>query len=292
VRIYTYGTTGVKGSTGFDPFILGHLKRKHKMRTSLLSKDMSVRRLEEEIDSPAFSYAQLEALLTGDDRIMELCKMETEQQVKMQLWRAAEQDVYRMKHERYDGQGIPSLESSIRQLNNRLQYLAPDMERALQHIEQGLTAENFLVTIQDQELTNPLDAAKAFAELGSQLLASNHFDQWVSIGAYGGFDICVAASQGRQVFMELRGEVDNWRVRFTQNPYTFANDRRLQAAYDGILDKQHELQRDIEQNTQKLAGIRQNLETQEAQMIVMRTDVQALELGIANLREELGYTAP
>ena len=292
MRIYTYGTTGVKGSTGFDPFILGHLKRKHKMRTSLLSKDMTMRRLEEETDSPAFSYAQLEALLTGDDRIMELCKLETDLTVKWQLWRAAEQDVYRMKHERYDGQGIPSLEAKIKQLKERLQYLAPDTERALQHIEQGLTAENFLVTIQDQKVTNPLDAAKAFAELGSQLLASNHFDQWVSIGAYGGFDICVAASQGRQVFMELRGEVDNWRVRFTQNPYTFANDRRLQAAYDGILDKQHELQRDIEQNTQKLAGIRQNLETQEAQMIVMRTDVQALELGIANLREELGYTAP
>jgi hypothetical protein len=101
VRIYTYGTTGVKGSTGFDPFILGHLKRKHKMRTSLLSKDMTVRRLEEETESPAFSYAQLEALLTGDDRIMELCKFETDLEVKRQLLRAAEQDVYRMKNDRW-----------------------------------------------------------------------------------------------------------------------------------------------------------------------------------------------
>jgi len=288
VRIYTYGTTGVKGSTGFDPFILGHLKRKHKMRTSLLSKDMTVRRLEEETESPAFSYAQLEALLTGDDRIMELCKFETDLEVKRQLLRAAEQDVHRMKNDRWGGQGTPWLEAEIEHLNRRLQYLTPDTELALQHIEQGLTAENFLVTIQDQELTNPLDAAKAFAELGAQMLAENYLNQWVGIGTYGGFDICISASDGRQIFMELRGEVENWRVRFTQNPYTFANDRRLQAAYDGILDKRHEIQRDIERNTQKLAGMRQNLEMQEAQMISLRVEVQALELGIAQLRKELG----
>jgi chromosome segregation ATPase len=114
----------------------------------------------------------------------------------------------------------------------------------------------------------------------------------VNIGSYGGFDICLSASQGRQVFMELRGEVHDWRVRFTQNPYTFANDRRLQAGYDGILDKRHELQRDIERNTQKLAGMRQSLETQEAQMVTMRQEVQALELGIASLRQALGCTVP
>jgi hypothetical protein len=167
--------------------------------------------------------------------------------------------------------------------------VAPDTELALQHIEQGLTAEDFVVTIQDQELTNPLDAAKAFAELGAQMLASNYFDQWVNIGSYGGFDIVLSATPGRQVFMELRGEVRYWRVRFTQNPYTFANDRRLQAAYDGILDKRHELQQDIERNTQKLAGMTQRLQEQEAQTITIRLEIQALELGVSSLQQALGY---
>jgi hypothetical protein len=148
------------------------------------------------------------------------------------------------------------------------------------------------VTIQDQALTDPLDAAKAFAELGSQMLDENYLNQWVNIGAYGGFDICVAATDGRQILMELRGEVETWRVRFTQNPYTFANDRRLQIAYEGIFDQQHEIQRDIERNTQRLAGMRQSLETQEAQMITMRQEIQALELGIANLQHALGCTSP
>lgn len=289
VRFYTYGTAGVNGSTGFDPFILGHLKRKDKMRTSVLSKDMTTRQLHEESDQVAFSYAQLQALLTGDERLMRLVKLETDLELKLQLVRANEIDINRMQRGSDDYfRGIPYHDRCIETAQSKLKRLAPDLDRVTHHIAQGLTADGFTVEIQGNEFTSSLEAAKAFAELAAQLLESKRFEQWLEIGTFGGFELHMRATEGRRVLMRIQG-IDWYPVNFTQNPYTFGNEHRLEFSYEQILEEQRKSEQAIVRHTEQRTALIEQLQQQEEQLIPLRLEAQAIELEMLDLRKALGF---
>jgi N12 class adenine-specific DNA methylase/SAM-dependent methyltransferase len=112
VQVYRYVT-----ESSFDTYLWQTVERKAKFINQLMRGRLDVREIEDIGDS-ALSYAEVKALASGDPRIMELAKAETDTTKLERLeraWAAAQR----------------SLAATIREAGPRLERLATDSEQLL-----------------------------------------------------------------------------------------------------------------------------------------------------------------
>ncbi len=112
VQVYRYVT-----ESSFDTYLWQTVERKAKFINQLMRGRLDVREIEDIGDS-ALSYAEVKALASGDPRIMELAKAETDATKLERLeraWAAAQR----------------SLAATIREAGPRLERLATDREQLL-----------------------------------------------------------------------------------------------------------------------------------------------------------------
>lgn len=144
VQVYRYVT-----ESSFDTYLWQTVERKAKFINQLMRGRLDVREIEDIGDS-ALSYAEVKALASGDPRIMELAKAETEATKLERLeraWSAAQR----------------SLAATIREAGPRLERLATDREQLLAAIpvRRDTDGDAFSIRINGAAYTKRADAAPA-----------------------------------------------------------------------------------------------------------------------------------
>lgn len=144
VRVYRYVT-----ESSFDTYLWQTVERKAKFINQLMRGRLDVREIEDIGDS-ALSYAEVKALASGDPRIMELAKAETEATKLERLeraWAAAQR----------------SLAATIREAKPRLERLATDREQliAAMPLRRDTDGDAFSMRINGAAYDKRADAAPA-----------------------------------------------------------------------------------------------------------------------------------
>ncbi|GAW47930.1 MULTISPECIES: SNF2-related protein [unclassified Nocardioides] len=142
VRVYRYVT-----ESSFDTYLWQTVERKAKFINQLMRGRLDVREIEDIGDS-ALSYAEVKALASGDSRIMELAKAETNATKLERLeraWSAAQR----------------SLAATIREAGPRLERLALDRKQLLaaMPVRCATDADAFSMRINGVTVTKRPDAA-------------------------------------------------------------------------------------------------------------------------------------
>jgi hypothetical protein len=144
VQVYRYVT-----EASFDTYLWQTVERKAKFINQLMRGRLDVREIEDIGDS-ALSYAEVKALASGDPRIMDLAKAETETTKLERLeraWSAAQR----------------SLAATIRDAGSRLERLAADREQLLaaMPLRHDTEGDAFSMTIRGAAYGKRADAAPA-----------------------------------------------------------------------------------------------------------------------------------
>jgi len=144
VRVYRYVT-----ESSFDTYLWQTVERKAKFINQLMRGRLDVREIEDIGDS-ALSYAEVKALASGDPRIMELAKAETEATKLERLeraWSSAQR----------------SLAATIREAGPRLERLATDRQQLVAAIplRRDTDGDAFSIRINGTAYGKRADAAPA-----------------------------------------------------------------------------------------------------------------------------------
>lgn len=174
VRVYRYVT-----ESSFDTYLWQTVERKAKFINQLMRGRLDVREIEDIGDS-ALSYAEVKALASGDPRIMELAKAETDATKLERLeraWAAAQR----------------SLAATIREAEPRLERLATDRGQliAAMPLRRDTDGDAFSMRINGAAYDKRADAAPA---LQRALLAVQPYqNDPQSLGDVGGLHLQVSA---------------------------------------------------------------------------------------------------
>jgi N12 class adenine-specific DNA methylase/SAM-dependent methyltransferase len=174
VRVYRYVT-----ESSFDTYLWQTVERKAKFINQLMRGRLDVREIEDIGDS-ALSYAEVKALASGDPRIMELAKAETDATKLERLeraWAAAQR----------------SLAATIREAEPRLERLATDREQliAAMPLRRDTDGDAFSMRINGAAYDKRADAALA---LQRALLAVQPYQRDPQpLGDIGGLHLQVSA---------------------------------------------------------------------------------------------------
>ncbi|WP_162529925.1 helicase-related protein [Nocardioides caldifontis] len=174
VRVYRYVT-----ESSFDTYLWQTVGRKAKFINQLMRGRLDVREIEDIGDS-ALSYAEVKALASGDPRIMELAKAETDATKLERLeraWAAAQR----------------SLAATIREAKPRLERLATDREQliAALPLRRDTDGDAFSMRINGAAYDKRADAAP---ELQRALLAVQPYQRDPQpLGDVGGLHLQVSA---------------------------------------------------------------------------------------------------
>lgn len=174
VRVYRYVT-----ESSFDTYLWQTVERKAKFINQLMRGRLDVREIEDIGDS-ALSYAEVKALASGDPRIMELAKAETDATKLERLeraWAAAQR----------------SLAATIREAKPRLERLATDREQliAAMPLRRDTDGDAFSMRINGAAYGKRADAAPA---LQRALLAVQPYQRDPQpLGDVGGLHLQVSA---------------------------------------------------------------------------------------------------
>lgn len=174
VQVYRYVT-----ESSFDTYLWQTVERKAKFINQLMRGRLDVREIEDIGDS-ALSYAEVKALASGDPRIMELAKAETDATKLERLeraWSSAQR----------------SLAATIREAGPRLERLAADREQLLAAIplRRDTDGDAFSMRIDGAAYGKRADAAPA---LQRALLAVEPYQRDpMPLGDVGGLHLQVSA---------------------------------------------------------------------------------------------------
>ncbi|WP_232211570.1 SNF2-related protein [Nocardioides sp. CF8] len=174
VQVYRYVT-----ESSFDTYLWQTVERKAKFINQLMRGRLDVREIEDIGDS-ALSYAEVKALASGDPRIMEFAKAETDATKLERLeraWSAAQR----------------SLAATIREAGPRLERLARDRQQLLvaMPLRRGTDGDSFSIRINGPAYGRRADAAPA---LQRALLAVQPYQRdAIALGDVGGLHLQVSA---------------------------------------------------------------------------------------------------
>lgn len=174
VQVYRYVT-----ESSFDTYLWQTVERKAKFINQLMRGRLDVREIEDIGDS-ALSYAEVKALASGDPRIMELAKAETDATKLERLeraWSSAQR----------------SLGATIREAGPRLERLATDREQLLaaMPLRHDTDGDAFSMRINGNACGKRADAAPV---LQRALLAAEPYQREPqSLGDVGGLHLQVSA---------------------------------------------------------------------------------------------------
>ena len=174
VQVYRYVT-----ESSFDTYLWQTVERKAKFINQLMRGRLDVREIEDIGDS-ALSYAEVKALASGDPRIMELAKAETDATKLERLeraWASAQR----------------SLAATIREAGPRLERLATDRQQLLAAIplRRDTDGDAFWMRINGAAFSKRADAAPA---LQRALLAVQPYQRDPHpLGEVGGLHLHVSA---------------------------------------------------------------------------------------------------
>ena len=170
VEIYRYVTEG-----SFDAYSYQLIQTKATFINQIMANSNGSGRTAEDLDRDTLTYAEVKALASGNPLILDKFRIENELK---QLY---------LSKSRYDKSHI-ELESKFnrelpRQLKYQKQYL-DSLEKDIQNVE-DLSADNFHITLRDENFTSRKDASTRFYQSLSILRTSEE----TKLGQISGFDI-------------------------------------------------------------------------------------------------------
>ena len=198
VEIYRYVTKGT-----FDAYSYQTLEKKQRFIAQIMtSKDPStMMRKCEDVDQQAFSYAEVKALCTGDERVKELLMLDNEVKELSALVVDHSNTVYEMEDK------VAKFPQAEQRLLTALDHLKTDRQHLRKlPIDPETKMPVFKITIGDTVYTDRKEAAKAFEETALKLCTKP--DTPVKIGEFQGFPLSVMINsnwKGGGMTAELRG---------------------------------------------------------------------------------------
>lgn len=292
VTIYRYITEGINGNLGFDSFMYQKCHSKRDQNYKVLSPDMSVDSFGEDLEAnPAFSYAQLKGIASGNPDVIRLVEVDMELTKAKELYKGMMRDYDRIRNgNSYLTRGIPFFEQQLTSRQTRATRQQVDYDLARQHM--GVTTDKGfrLHLLSEPVYTDPLAAAKRLQDIRAAVIADKRYHEELVIGSYGNFKLVLYAWNDQQIELSLKGPSGNLYkcYYFVQNAQLFANDRRLQRSYEDILAKEADDLREIAAAQETLDDLRASLHKIESQRDSQLLRVRDLELEKANLETQLG----
>ena len=234
VEIYRYVTKGT-----FDAYSYQTLEKKQRFISQIMtSKDPGkMMRKCEDVDQQAFSYAEIKALCTGDERVREMLILDNEVKELAALVTDHENTIFEMQDK------VAKFPEREQRLLTALDNLKSDREHLRKlPIDPETKLPVFKITINGTEYTDRKDAAKAFE---TAVLAIKTPDTPVQIGEFQGFPLSVTVNSnylGGGVNAEMRGAYPH-SVKLIES---FAHNlRRLESGLYKIDMKINDIQSDL-----------------------------------------------
>ncbi|GHU58166.1 hypothetical protein FACS1894133_2410 [Clostridia bacterium] len=175
VGIYNYVTEGT-----FDAYMLSIVTTKQKFISQMLN-GKTVSRSCEDMDEKVLTYAEMQAVASGDPRIKERIELETEVSQLRSLESRHNQECYRLQDL------IKSGERELKRLEDILEKAKEDVTLAAK-IPKG---DSFSITIGGETFTERKLAGAALEKSIQRVLGDDKADEVKTVGEYGGFEIGV-----------------------------------------------------------------------------------------------------
>ena len=255
VSIYRYVTKGT-----FDAYSYQTLENKQKFISQIMTSKTPARRCQD-VDQQAFTYSEIKALCTGDDRIKEKLILDNDVKELQVLASEYQNTVYEMQDK------VNAFPDKEKRFTTALDKLRTDREylRTLP-IDGETKLPVFKITIGNTEYTDRKEAAKA---LEKAALDIKQLDTPVEVGSFQGLPLSITINShamGDGLSATIKGEYPHSTTLIDSFSH---NLRRLEGCLYNIDSKIDDVKTD-------LAKLR--LDYKEAQKIVSEPFEQAQEL--------------
>lgn len=308
ILVYSYLTQGYNGNTGFDAFMWQCVQAKWQFIIQVLTGRLDVRVIEEDVsESPVFSAAEMKALATGNEKIIDYVTVTNELRKITGRIQGTNNEIAGLE----SGSGIKSIQGltdTITRRTNRYKAMSKDIPDLMQHIE-GCTGDNFNIRIGEDEFTTKTASGRAiwkFVEAATQPdVADTYCNKYVKLGEYGGIPLQIFIQRITESTTDKDGQLVTT-TSITPQVY-FANDwgknyyfkaladhhalgQRLEETYLKIFSEHTQLATQIEDNKAELAKFEAQLQVCRNQLKDLRYQRKELLDQKESLEKELGIT--
>jgi N12 class adenine-specific DNA methylase len=295
VLIYRYLTTGVNGNSGFDAFMLQLCKEKKKGACSVLSPDLTTRRTEEDSEeNPALGYAALMAISCGDERYINLIKLEMDCDAAKRSLNATAMEISRLRSEvRWD-------ESELEQSRHSMAEYQINGQKAKESL---ISLESsFEATLLGNKLSEPTASVYIRAIFKKIVEEGRANQQSMSLGSVGGFEVFAYVYREKsgytRYYLSLRENGSSYPVEYKHSCKDWSFSGVILDTLRDIANKSEKLQSKIEQLEQGLP-VKQNelaskTQEREGQAIVLNNladQLLALQIELGIKKDESGVKA-
>jgi N12 class adenine-specific DNA methylase len=235
VKIFRYVTEG-----SFDAYMWQTLETKCRFIAQVMTGDATVRRAED-VDSTALTYAEVKAIASGNPLVIEKARIDADVMRLTRLKKQHAESLYQMRYQ-------------IRRINDH----AAMLEREIASIREDLRtrtstrADNFVMTVKNETLTDRIKAGRALIFLAAAL---KPFESTKTIGNIGGFPICIERFDEHATIL-INGK-HSYRANISDSPVgTIAS---LEHALDSIEDRLRERETNLAQSRRQIVDLTNQL---------------------------------
>ena len=242
VDIYAYATQG-----SLDATMWQQNERKARFIAAALSRDTSIRRLDDLNEGQANQFAMAKAIASGDERLMQKAGLEADIARLERLRAAHDDDLFAVRRQ------IRDAEREIETATHRVSEIGQDIERLV-----PTTGDDFSMTVTGKPYQERKDAGRALMKEILTLVQVQQEGE-VHIASIGGFDLAYVGEKfGRgdnyhyQTLLQRTGADYEIELPVTVTPLGAIS--RLEHALDGFEEERERYRQRLEEYRRRLAS--------------------------------------